>query len=156
MTAFAPRIPAWLPRLLAVAIVAGSVASIGWQSWQLRQDFRLPAIPGLQTITTPAAPGSLDNLFASRQASVRLGTTAIQGLQLQASLVADVPSQSRALVLVPGNGTLNLQVGDALHDDMVLESVSADQISLRQGSLLHILELGPAALGEDSAESLLR
>lgn len=155
VTAFAPRIPAWLPRLLAVAIIAGSVASVGWQAWQLRQDFRLPTIGKLQAPAAPAAPGSLANLFTPRQASAPPGSTSIEGLQLQASLVADVPSQSRALVLVPGSGTLNLQVGDALHDGMVLESVSAGQISLRQGSLLHVLELGAPALGEDTAESLL-
>lgn len=155
MTAFTPRLPAWLPRLLAVAVVAGSVASVGWQAWQLRQDFRLPAIPGLQAPPAPATPGSLGNRFASRQVSARPGNTSLQGLQLQASLVADVPCQSRALVLVPGSGTLNLQVGDTLHDDLVLESVSADQISLRQGSNLHILELDPASPGQDSTESSL-
>lgn len=155
MTAFAPRIPAWLPRLLAVAIIAGSVASVGWQAWQLRQDFRLPTIGKLQPPAAPAAPGSLANLFTPRQASAPPGSTSIEGLQLQASLVADVASQSRALILVPGSGTLNLQVGDTLYEDMVLESVNADQVSLRQGNILHVLELGPANPGENTTEGLL-
>lgn len=155
MSISSPHLPSWLPRLLAVAIVAGSMASVGWQAWQLRQDFRLPTIGKLQAPAAPATPGSLGNLFASRQVSAPPGSTSIEGLQLQASLVADVASQSRALILVPGSGTLNLQVGDTLHEDMVLESVSADQVSLRQGSILHILELGSADLGGDRAEGLL-
>lgn len=155
MSISSPHLPSWLPRLLAVAIVAGSMASVGWQAWQLRQDFRLPTIGKLQAPAAPAAPGSLGNLFASRQVNAPPGSTSIEGLQLQASLVADVASQSRALILVPGSGTLNLQVGDTLHEDMVLESVSADQVSLRQGSILHILELGSADLGGDRAEGLL-
>ena len=150
-----PHIPTWLPRLLAVAIVAGSIGSIGWQAWQLRHDFRLPAIPELQAPPAPAAPGSLGNLFAARQVSAAPGNHTIEGLQLQASLVADVASQSRALILVPGSGTLNLQVGETLYADLVLESVSADQVSLRQGSIVHLLELGPANPGAGIAEDLL-
>ena len=155
MTPSTPRIPTWLPRLLAVAVIAGSIGSIGRQAWHLRQDFRLPALPRLQAPAAPAAPGSLGNLFATHQVSVPSGGASIEGLQLQASLVADVASQSRALILVPGSGTLNLQVGDTLYEDMVLESVNADQVSLRQGNILHLLELGPANLGENTTEGFL-
>lgn len=143
MTPPRPAIAVWLPRLLGVLIVAGSLAGIGWQSWQLRQDFRLPTIGRLQPPPAPTEPGRLDNLFSSVQASVA-ASTAIEGLQLQACLVADVANQSRALIQIPGSGTLNLQVGDSLHDGLVLESVSHDQVSLRQGSILHILELNQA------------
>lgn len=145
------RLPPWLPRLLAVAIVAGSVASIGWQALQLRQDFRLPAIGKWQAPAAPAAPGSLANLFTPRQPSAPPGSTSIEGLQLQASLVADVASQSRALILVPGSGTLNLQVGDMLHDDLIVESVRADHVTLRQGDSLHMLMLDTPGLDNATA-----
>ena len=155
MTPSTPRIPTWLPRLLAVAVIAGSIGGIGWQAWHLRQDFRLPALPTLQAPAAPAAPGSLGNLFATRQVSVPSGGASIAGLQLQASLVADVASQSRALILVPGSGTLNLQVGDWLHDDLVVESVSADHVTLRQGASLHLLMLDTPGLDNATADTAL-
>lgn len=148
MTTLPLSIPRSLPRWLAAAIVAASVGVLGWQAWQLRQDFRVPAMPRLQAPAAPAAPGSLDNLFPRQQGSDPVVGNGLDGLQLQACLVADVGSQSRALIQVAGSGTLNLRVGDSLHDGLVLESVSHDQISLRQGSTLHILELDPADLGQ--------
>lgn len=136
---------AWAPRLLAATCLLASIGLVGWQAWPLRDDFRLPQMPKLPTTTAAVPAGALENLFPAPRADSTVGAASTDGLLLQACLVAGVATQSRALIHLPGSGTLNLKVGDMLHDGLVLESVGADQVTLRQGDSLHTLLLAPPA-----------
>lgn len=130
-------------RTAAACLLLAGVALLAWQGRQLQQQVRWPALqPPDITAPAPVAPPALSRLLPAPSAtSTAIAPEALGPMQLQASLVADDPQYSRALLQLPGQGTLNLQQGEQVLPGVVLEHILPDHVVLRAGDAEQVLWL---------------
>lgn len=127
----------------AACVLLAGVALLSWQGRQLQQQVRWPSLQ-LPDQTTPASaplPALPKLLPAPSAAAAVIAVDSLGPMQLQASLMADDPQRSRALIQLPDQGSVNLQTGEELLPGVFLQHVNTDHVVLRAGHVEQILWL---------------
>lgn len=119
--------PTWLLGLLLI------IASLAWQSWQLRtllQPARAQALP-VPNRPGPALPlAQQAHILFGQPAAAPIANSATLDLRLQGCFVRDPAEQSSALIARAGQPARRLRVGAQIQPGVRLLSIQARQVEL--------------------------